>query len=189
MNRLDLRRRGAPLLLLAALAACATPPPVAEPVAPLPLPAAKAPSPRARVDETAMLPLLGYLQLLAQLSGAELAHERRVLAAIPQTPATRVRQAMLLAQARGAADLTRANGLLEQVLKSAEPAAVSLHPLALALSTQYHERQRLQAQGERLQQQLSDSQRRSGELELKLDALAAIERSLPERRSGTEPPP
>lgn len=168
-----LRRRGRWLALLAAalLAACAS----------RPAPEASPPPALAQVDEVAMLPLLGYLQLLLQLSPQELQRERGVLTAIPQTPATQVRLAMVLGQARGTADLVRALGLLDGVLKSREPAAASVHPLARALASQYQERLKLEAQNDKLLQQLKDSQRRSSELQEKLDALTDIERSLPVR--------
>ena len=128
----------------------------------------------ATVDESAMLPLLGYFQLLQRMSPQELARERIVLAAMPQTPVTLVRMAALLGQPRAPMDLARALGLLESVLKSTEPVAVSLLPLARTMTVQYQERLKLE-------QQLKESQRRSGELQEKLDALADIERSLPAR--------
>ncbi|MCU0811333.1 MAG: hypothetical protein MUE59_09915 [Thiobacillaceae bacterium] len=167
------RGRWPGLLAAALLAACAS--------GPAPEPAASLPLTVPRVDEAAMLPLLGHLQLLQQMSPQELQRERSVLAAIPQTPATQVRLAMVLGQVRGPSDLVRALGLLDAVLKSSEPAAASLHPLTRALASQYRERLRLETQNEKLLQQLKDSQRRSSELQAKLDALTDIERSLPER--------
>ena len=135
----------------------------------------------ATVDESAMLPLLGYFELLQRMSPQELARERIVLAAMPQTPVTLVRMAALLGQPRAPMDLARALGLLESVLKSREPVAVSLLPLARTMTVQYQERLKLEQQNEKLLQQLKESQRRSGELQEKLDALADIERSLPAR--------
>jgi hypothetical protein len=174
-----------PMLFAALLAACATPSPVDGPV-PVDAQAPVAVVGRVKVDESSMLPLLGYAQLLARMSAAELARERRVLAAIPQSPATQLRLAMLLGQPRGATDLPRALGLLERVQKSGEPAAVSLYPLAQMLAAHYQERQRLLAQNEKLVQQLGESLRRSADLQLKLDALADLERSLPVRPTGGE---
>jgi len=146
-----------------------------------------------KVDETAMLPLLGYLQLLARMTPQELQRERTTLGTIPQTPTVQVRQAMLLGQVRTQMDLARALALLEAVLKSNDPTAASLHPLARALVNQYNERLKLQiqseklvAQNERLVQQLNESLRRGLELQEKLDALADIERSLPVRPKNGE---
>lgn len=187
-------RRAAAALLVALLGACASLPEpeapaetadsAARPVAPDKT-ADSAVRPVAP-DETAMLPLLRYLQTLQRMSAAELTRERAVLAATAPTPAAQVRLAMLLGQTRGAPDLPRALALLDGVLKSREPAAASLHPLARALVGNYQERLKLQMQNEKLAQQLNDSQLRNAELQEKLDALAAIERSLPVRPAGGE---
>lgn len=190
------RRCAASLLALTLLAACATPQPadVAPQAAVEPPPVAA----QVKVDESAMLPLLGYLQLAAQFSAAELARERRTLAAIPQTPSAQVRQAMLLAQSQllshSAGDLARAIALLDKVQKANDPAAVSLRPLVVVLFAHYQERQRLLAQNDRLlvqtdrlQLQLTDSLRRAGELQQKLDALAEVETRLQARPGPGEP--
>ena len=166
------------------IAGCAT--------VPVPEPEAEEPaideSPRVevKVDETAMLPLLGYLQRLPGMSAKELARERKTLAALPQTPSVRLRMAMLLGQARTPANLPRAQSLLAGILKSNEASANSLHPLARLLTTHYSERQKLEQQNTRLTTQmnelegrLGDSERRNEELQRKIDALADIERSLP----------
>jgi len=141
-----------------------------------------------KVDESSMLPLLGYAQLLAQMSPQELARERAVLLYIPPTPSSQLRLAMLYGQTRATADLPRAQALLDKLLRSSDPAAASLQPLARLLATQYQERRRLQAQNERLLLQVSESLRHSAELQDKLDALATIERSLPTRPTGETPP-
>lgn len=186
MNTSRWRLMGLIFLANALLAACATPPEVS---AEAPPPVAASVDTVVKVDESSMLPLLGYWQQLARLSSAELSLERKVLAAIPQSPATQVRLAMVLGQARGAIDLPRALAVLDKVLKASDPAAASVHPLAQMLANQYQERQRFQAQYEKLAQQLGESLRRSAELQLKLDALADIERSLPVRPTGGENPP
>lgn len=171
------RRGGRAVALAVALvvSACAAPPPVRE---------APPPPPPVKVDETAMLPLLAYHQLLTRLTAAELARERIVLAAIPQTPAAHLRQAMLYGQPRGPLDLPRALSLLDGVLKSTDPTAASLHPLARLLADHYGERQKHEMQSEKTNQQLKESQRKTGELQDKLDALTDIERSLPLRPRG-----
>ena len=177
--------------LLAALAitlaaGCATRPTVDVP--PPPATVANYDEKIVRVDESSMLPLLGYAQLLAQMSPQELARERAVLLYIPPTPSSQLRLAMLYGQTRATADLPRAQALLDKVLRSSDPAAASLQPLARMLATQYQERLRLQAHNERLLLQVSETMRRSGELQDKLDALATIELSLPSRPSGETAP-
>jgi len=139
-------------------------------------------------DEPGPLPPLAYYQFLSRLSAAELSRERMVLAALPQNPNTHLRTAMLFGHPRGPLDLGKATQQLELVLKSNDPAAVSLQPLARLLADNYAERQKaegqLDRQGQQLkdsQQQLKDSQRKALELQEKLDGLADIERTLPIR--------
>ena len=182
-------RTAAVVVMLAAalLAGCATRPTVEVPAPPVVVAAADAPA--ARVDESSMLPLLGYQQLLAQLSPQDFARERAVLLYLPPTPSSQLRLAMLFAQTRGTGDLARAQALVDQVLRANDPVAASMHPLARLLATQYHERLRLQAYNERLLLQVSESQRRSAELQDKLEALANIDRALPLRPAGGEAAP
>jgi hypothetical protein len=144
-------------------------------------------APAVSVDET--LSLLRYQQSVQRMSAAEIARERAVLAATAPSPAANIRLAILLAQPRGPLDLARAIALLDGVIKAADPAAVSLQPLSRALAGNYQERLKLQAQNEKLSQQLNESQLRNNELQEKLDALAAIERSLPVRPKGGDKPP
>lgn len=187
-NRASIRRLPAlALLAITLLAGCAMRPTVDVP--PPPAAVANYDQSVVRVDESSMLPLLGYQQLLTQLSPQELARERAVLLYIPPTPSAQIRLAMLFGQVRGQIDLPRALALLDKVQKSSSPAAASMHPLARLLATQYQERLRLQSHNERLLLQVTESQRRSGELQDKLDALADIERSLPARSSGGEMAP
>lgn len=179
----DQARRATALLSTLAtltLAACATPP--APPNETL-TPSMTTP---VMVNETSMLPLLGYAQLISRMSAAELARERSVLLAIPKTPITQARLAMLLAQARAGMDLARALALLEGILKSNSAVAVSLHPLAQLLAAQYSERLRLDAQADKSALQLKEALARNTELQEKINALADIERSLPVRPSTGE---
>ena len=134
-----------------------------------------------RIDETAMLPLLGYFQLLQRMTPAELAQQRQILAAGPQTPSLQVRLAMLLGLSRTNSDLAKAQSLLDGVLRSTTPEAVSVHPLAGIVAIYCQERLKLETQNDKLTHQLRESQRRSDDLQEKLDALANIERSIPVR--------
>ncbi len=139
------------------------------------------------INETAMLPLLGYYHLLQRMTPAELTRERQTLASIPSKPAVQLRLAMLFGMPRTTTDLPRALALLETIQRSHAPEAVSLYPLARLLSVQYAERIKLDTQNDRLAQQLKESQRKREELQEKIDALADIERSIPIRPNTVKP--
>ena len=167
--------------LLMLLAGCAATPPTATPSAVMPT------TPAAVSDDAGALPALAYYQMLQRMTPAQINRERLVLAALPSTPNTQVRTAMVLGHPRGQQDLTKALALLEGVLKSTDPAALGLHPLARLLADSYAERQKLETQLEKQGQQLKDSQRKVIELQEKIDSLAEIERTLPQRPRATRP--
>lgn len=130
---------------------------------------------------------LNYYQGLSRLTPAELGRERNVVAGAPQTPFNQLRLAILLGQPRFSPDLGKGLGLLEALLKSTEPGAAPLHPLARIVADNYQERIRLDSQFEKQGQQLKDSQRKSAELQEKLDNLADIEKTLSPRSSAAKP--
>lgn len=165
--------------LLMLLAGCAATPPAATQSALMPA------TPAAVSDDAGALPALAYYQMLQRMTPAQINRERQVLAALPPTPNNQVRTAMVLGHPRGQQDFTRALALLDGVLKSADPAAASLHPLARLLADNYMERQKLETQLEKQGQQLKDSQRKAVELQEKIDSLAEIERTLPQRPRAT----
>lgn len=138
-----------------------------------------------RQDAPAALAALGYYQMLGRLNAGELVKERSALAALTPTPYVQMRQAMLFGHPRSGQDSARALALLESLIKSTDPAAVELQPLARLLVDHHAERLRQEAQLDRLGGQLKDSQRKAQELQEKLDSLADIERTLtPPPRSG-----
>ena len=167
--------------LLILLAGCAAAPPAATPSAVMPA------APAAVSDDAGALPALAYYQMLQRMTPAQINRERMVLAALPPTPNTQVRTAMVLGHPRGQQDLTKALALLEGVLKSADPAAPGLHSLARLLADNYIERQKFETQLDKQGQQLKDSQRKAVELQEKIDSLAEIERTLPQRPRATRP--
>ncbi len=173
-SKTELMRRGlCGLSFVALLAGCTT----------LPTNARKP----VRSDETTPEAALGYYHGLARMTPAELGRERSILVAVPQTPYTQVRMAMLLGHPRVQQDLARGLALLDSVLKSGDPAAAPFQPLARQVADNYLERLKLESQLERQGQQLKDSQRKAGELQDKLDSLADIERTLtPRPRSGKQ---
>lgn len=94
-------------------------------------------------------------------------------------PAHLMQQAIQAGQGRPP-DLPRALNLLDTVMRSQNPNAAAHMPLARLLQDQYGERLRLE-------QQLRDALRRGDQLQEKLDALSAIERSLPSRTVPIRP--
>ena len=143
--------------------------------------------PAARQDDPSPEAALVYYQGLSRMTPAELGRERMVLVAVPQTPYTQVRMAMLLGHPRVQQDLGKALSLLDSVLKSTEPAAIAFHPLAREIADNYLERTKLEAQLEKQGLQLKDSQRKATELQEKLDSLADIERTLTPRPPALRP--
>ena len=140
-----------------------------------------------------VMPALAYYQSLQRMSVAEINRERAALGAHPSAPANQMRLAMLLGHPRTAQDLNRALGLLDSLIKSPDPVAQSLFPLARLLTDNYQERLKIDAQAEKqgaqLKEQLKESQRKTQELQDKLNALADIERTLPPRARTTRPAP
>ncbi len=133
--------------------------------------------------------LLAYRQSLTAMSANELTRERSLLAARGADPGGQMRLALLLIQSRSASvsDLPRAVVLLEAILKSTDASALALQPLARLLLEQAGERLRLESQLERQAGQLKESQKRAQELQEKIDRLAEIERSLPQRPAVLPP--
>jgi hypothetical protein len=167
-------RQGLFALSCLLLAACATDPQLP-------------PSAVVRREELPPVPIstLAYYQMLHRMSAAEIGRERMVLAALPGNSNNQVRLAMVLGHPRGPQDLPRAIALLDGVLKSAEAAA--LHPLARLLIDNYQERQKQDVQQDKLGVQLKESQRKAVELQEKIDNLADIERTLPQRPRSARP--
>ena len=92
-----------------------------------------------------------------------------------------LRKALALSQGRSSADLAQAAAQLDVIASDAQ-AAEPLKPLATLLSARLADQRRLQENVDRLTLQLRDSQRRNEQLNEKLEALKAIEQTLPAKR-------
>ncbi len=166
------------LVLAALLGGCASDSPVA--AAPASLQGVPNPG-----DDGGQASALAYYQNLQRMSAAQLGRERAMLAAVPPSPGIQLRLAMLLGNPRGQPDLAKALNLLDSVQKSSDPVAVGLQPLARLLADNFGERQKLEIQLDKQGQQLKESQRKVAELQEKIDSLADIERTLPQRPRAT----
>jgi hypothetical protein len=180
--------------------AAAVPPPAP------PAPAASAPAtsppvpPALRPDfaDAAARRLLAYQEQLRQLPagelGAELTRQNAALAASGNAPAVALELSLVLAQTRNPADTQRALALLDPIARTPTPEQQPWQGLARLLLVRLVEQRRLEEQLERQAGQLRESQRNVQQLNEKLEALKAIERSLnsraaPPAASGAQPKP
>lgn len=165
------------------LGACAQPKPEIREV--------RVPVPEVLPADAAARQLLAQHERLLKLSAAELGQEVAPREDAKLTPAAATQLALALALHRGNGDLARAQGLLDQVLRDPTPEALPWQPLARLLQGRLAEQRRLEEQIDKLNQQardsLRDNQRRLDQLNEKLEALKAIERSLNTRPAATKP--
>jgi hypothetical protein len=171
-----------PVLASLLLAACTLNSPM--PDDPLPAPAPppvveKVVAPPPPPDEVG--PLLSYHQSLRRMSQGELVKELSGLGLQQRSPRVAIQMGMALMLTRGGGDLARAQALLDSVATSAEPEAAPFRPLAQLLSSNCAETRRLYDHADRLAAQQKDYQRRIDQLNETVEALKAIERTLPVR--------
>ena len=131
--------------------------------------------------------MLAYADKVRPLGGAELAAEITRAGDPGDSPSAQMQLALLLAQTRVPADLARALGLMQRVIANPSPEAQPLHPLARALAARYVEQRRVEDDRDKQVQQLRESQRRIDQLNDRIEALRAIERSFA-RPAGTPVP-
>ena len=135
----------------------------------------------ARASDGPLTVVLAYADRIRGVPAAELAQEITRLADGGDSATRLVQLAMALGQSRTGGNGVRAQALLQRVLGQNDPEAQALHPLARLLAAQLTEARRLDEQAERQNQQLRDAQRRIDHLNERLEALRAIERSVPSR--------
>jgi len=193
------------IVVPALLAACAAPPKAPAPAVTVPAPAPPPPPPVSPVEAEPVAPatqpalvftqltqgpvaaILAYADKVRPLGSNEIAAELARLGDPGDVPIAQMQAALLLAQTRVPADLARALGFLQRVIANPSPDAQPLQPLARALAARYTEQRRVEDDRDRQAQQLRDSQRRIEQLNDRIEALRAIERSF--ARPNTPPPP
>lgn len=177
------------------LAGCATPAPPAPArppaAAPAPAPAPAAPPPilpveaEPRAPATQLVPpspgpigaMLAYADRVRGLSSNDLQAEINRLGEPGDTPALQMQLGLALSQTRSSPDLARALGLMQRAASNNTADGLALQPLARLLASRYLEQRRVEDDRDRQVQQLRDAQRRIDQLNDRIEALRAIERS------------
>jgi hypothetical protein len=121
--------------------------------------------------------MLLYADKLRPLAASELAAELARLGDPGDSPTVQMQAALVLAQTRASADLARALALLQRVIASSATEALALQPLARTLAARYLDQRRIEDDRDRQVQQLRESQKRIEQLNERIEALRAIERS------------
>ena len=176
----------AALFVAASLAGCVTPKPVPPPPPPPPPPPVVVCDPPREAQDLAARHLLATEDRFSALNTADLTAE----AARSNEGATieqQMDQALALSMTHAAGDLGRAQALLDQVLHNNTPQADPWRSLARLLAYRLGEQKRAEEAAERNLQQLRDAQRdnqrKLDDVNSKLEALKAIERSLNTRQA------
>lgn len=127
--------------------------------------------------------VLAQTDRIVAMAPSDLAKEIGRLSAIEEDATdTLLLLAIALSHTRQAVDTARALGLVQRVLAdSASKDAQALHPLARLIEARLLQQRRLEDQLERQTQQLREAQRRNDQLNERLEAVRAIERSLTTR--------
>jgi hypothetical protein len=183
----------------AMLAACApvqlppvvTAQPVPANVPPPPPPPPAKPEPA----DAAARRLLAYNDQMRQWQPPELTAEvnrlNNVLATqgAATSPADILELALVLSQTRNNGDLGRAMALVDPITRSSAKEVQPWQGLARLLAVRFAEQRRLEDAVERQKNELRDAQRNAQQLNEKLEALKAIERSINARPQPTPPAP
>jgi hypothetical protein len=128
--------------------------------------------------------LLTYAERLRVLSPPDLAAEIVVQGDPGNVPLRQMQLALALTHTNQAADTVRALALVQRVVAHPGPESVPFKPLARLLAARLAELRRVEEMNDRQAQQLRESQRRIEQLNERLEAMRAIERSLNSRPSA-----
>ncbi|WP_297748559.1 hypothetical protein [Hydrogenophaga sp.] len=166
----------------------------APPLLVMPVQSTQAPSPMVLDAEAPAVPdlvtaLLTYAERLRVLSPAELTAEIVLQGDPGNAPLRQMQLALALIHTHQAVDTAKALGLVQRVVNHTGPESVPFKPLARLLAARLLEQRRLEEVVDRQTQQLRDSQRRIDQLNDRLEAMRAIERSINSRPSAAPVPP
>lgn len=165
------------------------PPLTVTPVQPPPLQPPVALETEARQVPDVITALLTYAERLRVLNPTDLAAEIVVLGDPGNVPLRQMQLALALMHTHLPADTARSLGLMQRVVGHPGPESLQLKPLARLMVERLTEMRRLEEASERHLQQQRESQRRIEQLNERLEAMRAIERSLNSRPSAAPAPP
>ncbi len=174
------------------VAACAAPRAPAGPVAPPPAPvAAPVCEPPLEAADRAARHVIAQQEKLATMAPADVALEAGRAVDAAAAPQAAVDVALALGLTRASGDLARGQAVLDAVIRSPAPGAEAWRGVARLLAARYAEQRRAEDLADRTVQQLRDvqrdNQRKVDQLNEKLEALKAIERSLNTRPGASAP--
>lgn len=155
--------------------------PAEPPVEVTPIPAPESVAPISLRAPGAISQMLAWADRTRSLPSTELSLEITRLIEIPDTQrvaANDLQLAIALGQTHLASDIPRAQAALQKLLSNQTEEARALHPLARLVAARLAEQKRVEDQLEKQNQQLRDQQRRIDQLNERLEAMRAIERSM-----------
>lgn len=163
-----------------------TPAPVESPASPniSPTTAEPAPVPTPAITGTQLfalgdlVSLLEHAERLRSLPPADLGTHIASMGDPGNHPVRQMQLALALSYTNQPPDTARALGLLQRVINHTAPESATIKPLARLLAAKLMNQRRLEDTVDRQAQQLRDSARRIEQLNERLEAMRAIERSL-----------
>lgn len=145
------------------------------------------PEPSNAAEGAAAARLLRYADRVRGLSPAELALEVAALGDPGQVPERQLQLSLVLLQMNQPVETARALGLAQRVANSLSPESVALKPLARLLAQRLMEHRKVEEALDKQNAQLREQSRRIEQLNDRLEAMRAIERSINARPPAAAP--
>lgn len=151
------------------------------------LPSLVRPEPSNAAEGQAAARLLRYADRVRGLTPAELALEIAALGDPGQVPERQLQLSLALLQMNQPVETARALGLAQRVANSLSPESAPLKPLARLLVQRLMEHRKIEETLDKQNAQLREQTRRIEQLNDRLEAMRAIERSINARPPATAP--
>lgn len=164
------------------------PTPVVQPPAATPAPSLVQAVPASAREGEAAAQLLRYADRVRGLTPAELSLEIAALGDPGGVPERQLQLSLALMHLNQPVETARALGLAQRVANSPLPEAAPLKPLARLLVQRFMEQRKLEEAMDKQAAQLRDHQRRIDQLNERLEAMRAIERSINNRAPAPAAP-